>query len=183
MKKQNPSKDQLSKSIERRIKHLMIRVLEKFEDIFPDDDETREGQIFKGDLRNIFNDAIRAQRDELNDYSIEYRPLRIDNDNTLAITQTFIQTVQLIEFGFTINEIPYLKIFSSLEHARELEAIRSELGTGVLYELEDKLILEITGVQSCIDSVLPCLDKYRFHASVKPKYKEWRQKIVNKYTE
>ena len=66
--KNNPSRDQLTKSLDRRIRHLMIRSLEKFEDRFPDLDDTREGQIYKGDIRNAFNDVIRAQRDELREY-------------------------------------------------------------------------------------------------------------------
>jgi hypothetical protein len=105
--KYNPSRDQLGKSTERRIKSLMIRTLEKFESLFPDIDNSHEGQLFKGDIRNIFNDAIRAQRSEFDDYSIEYRPLRMNPDNTLAITQSFIQTVQLMEFGFTPCDEPF----------------------------------------------------------------------------
>jgi hypothetical protein len=155
----------------------MIRVLEKFEDKFPDVDDTREGQIFKGDLRNAFNDVIRAQRDELRDYDIDYRPLRLTNDNVLALTQTFMQTVQKIDF----DSKPSIKFYANFDSRRVLEALRSELGAGVIVSDQDGLVLEIIGVTSCVDCVLPIMDRYRLHASVNPRYNEWREEVVRLY--
>src|ERR1700742_5206394 len=94
--KNNPSRDQLIKSLDRRIRHLMIQTLERFEDTFPSLDAVREGQVFKGDLRTMFNDVLRAERDELRDYEVDYRPLRMDDNNTLSITHTFLQSFQKI---------------------------------------------------------------------------------------
>lgn len=180
MKKQNQSSDQLSKSLERRSMHLMIQTLQKFEDAFPDVDQTRQGGIFKADLRNMFNDVIRAQRDELNDYEVEYRPLRITGNGVLALTQSFMQTVQKVEFGWT-GEKPFLKIFSSRDHARVLDAVRIEFGAGVLYQQDDGLVLEIVGVEVCANSVLPLMDKYRLLEQVGAKYREWRVEVVRRY--
>lgn len=183
MKKQNPSLDQLSKSIERRSRHLMIQTLQKFEDAFPDVDNTRQGGIFKTELRNMFNDVIRAQRDELNDYEIEYRPLRMTDNGTLAMTQSFMQTVQKVEFGFR-NNVPFLKIFSSQDHARVLDAIRIEFDTGVLYNTSDnEIVLEIVGINECVNSVLSCMDRYRLHDKTISAYRAWRSKVVTAYQE
>jgi len=183
MNKNNQSLDQLSKSLERRSRHLMIQTLQKFEDSFPDVDQTRYGQIFKTELRNMFNDVIRAQRDELNDYEIEYRPLRISDNGTLAITQSFMQTVQKIDFGFRGNN-PYLKIFSSQDHIRVLDAIRVECNAGVLYQsFENEVVLEIVGIKTCAECVLVILDKYRLHDKTISAYREWRSKVVKVYQE
>lgn len=181
MKKQNQSLDQLSKSLERRSKHLMIQTLQKFEDNFPDVDATREGQTFKANLRNMFNDVIRAQRDELNDYEVEYRPMRITDSGALAVTQSFMQTVQKVEFGVKQGNVPFVKIFSSKEHARVLDAIRLELGAGILYHQDDGLVLEIVGIETCANCVLPLWDKYRLMERVGAKYLEWRGEVVRLY--
>lgn len=178
--KVNPSRDQLSKSLDRRIKHLMIRTLECFEDTFPDVDDTREGGIFKGNLRNMFNDVLRAQREELREYEIEYRPLRMTNDNVLAMTQGFMQSVHRV--AMTIDDdIPSIKIYASKEYSKVLEAVRSEFDAGVIYADNDDLVLEIVGVQSCVDSVLSIMDRYRLHASVRAEYKTWRDEVVRLY--
>lgn len=180
MKKNNASSDQLSKSLERRSKHLMIQTLQKFEDAFPDVDRTREGSIFKTDLRNMFNDLIRAQRDEILDYDIEYRPLRLTDNGTLAMTQSFMQSVQKIDFNFR-ETIPFIRIFSGIEHARTLDAIRMEFGAGVLCQEDGGLILEIVGTRTCANCVLPIMDKYRLHEQVRTKYLEWRGEVVSCY--
>lgn len=179
MKNNNPSKEQLSKSLDRRIRHLMITTLERFENSFPDIDSSKDGQIFKGDIRNSFNDVLRAQRDEINDYEVEYRPLRLNQDNTLAMTQTFMKTVQKILFS--VNKQPSIKIYSGLDKRSVLDAIRSEFGTGVIYEENDSLVLEIVGVQSCVDSVLFIMDRYYLHSEVRLKYQEWRRKVIEMY--
>jgi len=178
----NQSRDQLSKSLDRRVRHLMIRTLERFEDSFEDLENTRDGQIFKGDIKNSFNDVMRAQRDELRDYEIEYRPLKLNTDNTLATTRTFIETVQKVDFGFH-DDIPFVAFHASNEHGKVLDAIRSELTVGVIFINDDKnLILEIAGVEDCINRVLPIMDRYRFHPEVRIKYKEWRGELVKQYT-
>lgn len=183
MKKQNQSLDQLSKSLDRRSRHLMVQTLQKFEDAFPDVDNTRQGQVFKADLRNMFNDVMRAQRDELNDYEVEYRPLRITDNGTLAMTQSFMQTVQKVEFG-SRGSTPFMKIFSSQEHARVLDAIRIEFGAGVLYmNTATEMVLEIVGVESCVNSVLSCMDRYRLHEKIGTAYKVWRSEVVRLYQE
>ena len=177
--KNNPSRDQLTKSLDRRIKHLMIQVLQKFEDTFPGLEENVDSRIFKGDLKNAFNDVIRAQRDELRDYEIDYRPLQIRNDSMLSMTQTFIQTVQRVEFGF--YDEPYIKIYSSLENRRVLESLRNELNAGILIHENDSLVLEVVGTQSCVDSVISFMDRYCLHANVGPRYNEWRGQVVKSY--
>jgi len=184
-KKNDPSRDQLARSHDRRIKHLMIRVLQKFEDMFPDVDDTREGQIFKGDVRNAFNDVIRAQRDEIHDYDVDYRPLKMTEDNTLAMTQTFMQSVKMVHFGW--SKEPFFCIIASEGNRRVMEALRHELGAGVLFDGVDErtgeatLHLEIVGVEDCVNSVLLVMDKYRMHSDVRESYIDWRRKVVNAY--
>lgn len=179
--KTNPSREQLSKSLDRRVKHLMIRTLEKFEDTFPDLEETREGRIFKTDIRNAFNDVMRAQRDEIRDYDVEYRPLQLTDDNTLAITQTFMKTVQKVDFGFTEEETPYVEFYGDSESMAVLNALRAEMDAGILLRGQDGCSLLIAGTGAVVNSVLPIMDRYRLHGSVAPKYGEWRDEVVRVY--
>lgn len=175
--KQNPSRDQLTKSLDRRIKHLMIRVLEKFEDRFPETESTRDGQVFKSDLRNAFNDVIRAQRDELRDYQVEYRPLQLTDDNVLAVTQTFMRSVQKIDF----DEQPSIRFYTNIDNKQVLEALRSELEVGVIYQCGNECILEVCGIRDCSSSVLLMMDRYRLHPNVRSKYLTWREQIITLY--
>lgn len=179
--KQSPSRDQLTRSLDRRIKHLMIRVLEKFEDRFPDVDDTRDGQVFKGDIRTAFNDVMRAQRDELRDYDIEYRPLQLTDDNVLAITQTFLRSVQRVDFGFTESYSPYVEFYGDKNSAEVLAALRNEMEAGVIIRDQNDLSLLITGVNTIVNSVLPIVDRYRLHSKVSPQYDEWRDQVVKSY--
>lgn len=180
--KTNPSHEQLSKSLDRRIRHLMIKTLESFEEAFPQIANTSDGQRHKSGIRTIFNDIIRAQRDELLDYEVEYRPLRLSEDNILAITQTFMQTVQKIEFGMTLDSQPVFLIQASEDKLKVLDALRSELGAGVVcIDKPGIAILVVVGVEACVDSVLPVMDRYRMHADVREKYKLWREALVKLY--
>lgn len=179
--KTNPSREQLSKSLDRRVKHLMIRMLEKFEDTFPDLEETREGRIFKTDIRNAFNDVMRAQRDEIRDYDVEYRPLQLTNDNILAITQTFLRTVQKVDFGFTEDKNPYVEFYGSGESMSVLNALRAEMDAGILLNSKDEWSLLIAGTATVVNSVLPIMDRYRLHGSVAPEYGKWRDEVVRVY--
>jgi hypothetical protein len=180
MKKHNSSKEQLNKSMERRVRHLMIQTLEKFEDAFSGLDNTKEGQIFKADIRTMFNDVIRAQRDEISDYDVEFRPLKLNDNGVLVMTQAFMQTIQKINFGFKDNA-PFIKIYSSQANIKTLDAVRMEFGVGVLYFDNDNVILEIIGIDSCVNCVLPILDRYILHNSVRLQYKEWRNEVVKSY--
>jgi len=158
----------------------MIQTLEQFEDMFPDIDSTKQGHIFKGGIRNAFNDVIRAQRDELLDYEVDFRPLRMTNDNVLAMTQTFMQTVQHVEMDI-YADVPRLRIYGDKNRAKVLDSVRLEFGTGVIYQEDDRLVLEIVGTQSCVDCVLSIMDRYRLHANVHGKYQEWRSEVVRLY--
>lgn len=183
MKRQvtNQSQEQLLRSTERRIKHLMIGTLEDFEDRFPDLQDSRDGSLFKSTVRTKFNDVLRAQRDELRDYDVEYRPLRIDPDaGTLAMTRTFMETVELIQF--VKGERPGIKIYASLEKNRVLESVRNEFGAGILYLTDDaRIVLEIAGTESCAEYVLSIMDKYRLTDGVRKQYQSWRQHVVDQY--
>jgi len=157
----------------------MIRTLEKFERAFPDAQEQHASQVFKGDLRTMFNDVLRAQRDELQDYQVDYRPLRLTDDNILAMTRTFMETVQKIEFS--IETAPSIRIYAGKDKGGVLDAIRAEFGTGVLYMSGESVVLEIVGTQSCVDCVLPIMDRYRLHESKRAEYRSWRQEVVRAY--
>lgn len=173
------SSEQLLKSLERRVKHLMIDTLNKFEAYFPDMESTRQGQLFKDNIKNTFNDAMRAQRDELRDYTVEYRPLRLTDDNLLSMTQTYIQSVQKVEFG--IQNKPFVKFYVQADKAKVLDSLRLEVSAGVLYNNGNSVVFEIVGIDSCVNHAIPLLDKYRLHDSVKIKYNEWRAKVVELY--
>jgi hypothetical protein len=174
--RQNLSKDQLKKSVERRVKHLMVQTLSNFDQSF---EKSRTGDIFKSTLKTACNDVIRAQRDELNDYEVEYRPLRLTDDNVLALTKTFMETVQRIDFVEGKN--PRMIIRANKEKWKVMSAIRSEIGTGILYISGDEVRLEIVGLQSCVDFVLPVMDNYVINQDVRSRYTAWRLYIVNQY--
>ena len=175
----NESRDQLSRSLERRSKHLMIQMLESFERRFDDLSEGRDGRLFKSDIRTACNDVMRATRDELTEYTVEYTPLRLDANNVLALTRKFLETVQKVEFGF--EGAPWVRFYAGLEHSRVLGAVRSEFGDGILIDEDNTLILEIVGLDSCVRSVLPIMDKYRFQSGVRDNYTVWRKGVEDAY--
>lgn len=180
MRKDNRSRDQLIRSAERRVKHLMIQALEGFENRFEDIENTRDGQMYKASLRTAFNDAMRAQRDELYDYDVEYRPLRADVDgSTVSVTRTFLETVQKIDFGFT--ERPYIKIYGAPDRQRVIQSVRGEFAQGIVYDEDDAVVLEIVGIEPCVNCVLPIMDKYRLHAGVREKYLAWKDELIKIY--
>ncbi len=181
MRKDNASREQLIRSVDRRLRHLMISSLENFENRFQDIEDTSDGQKFKAWVRTAFNDVMRAQRDELYEYDVEYRPLSVSDDNILSVTRTFMEAVQKMEFGFIEDEIPSFKIYGGKDKGRVLQAIRTEFGQGVIYETDDSLVLEIVGIDSCANCVLSIMDRYRLHPSVREQYKDWRVKVINAY--
>lgn len=183
MRKDNASREQLIRSVDRRLRHLMIQSLENFEHRFQDIEDTGDGQKFKAFLRTAFNDVMRATRDELYEYDVEYRPLSVSDDNMLSVTRTFLETVQKMEFSFLNDDIPSFKIYSGKDKGRVMAAIRSEFGQGVIYEEGESLVLEVVGIRDCASSVLICMDNYRIHHSKRQEYVLWRKKVITLYRE
>jgi len=157
----------------------MIQTLEGFEGRFSELEDTTDGQKFKAGLRTAFNDVMRAQRDELYDYDVEFRPMRADDDRPLAVTKTFLETVQRMEFGVVVS--PFFKIYGAKDRSKVLQAIRAEFGSGVVYEQDGSLVLEIVGIDSCVNCVLPIMDRYRLHAGVREEYHQWREELIKLY--
>lgn len=173
----NKSHQLLSSSLERRLKHLMIQILTKFEYEFVAVKDSQKGIFFRNEIKTAVNDVIRATRDELRDYQIEYRPLRINDDNRLCMTAEFLESIKQIEF----TNKPSIKIKASKDKIKILDAVRDELGCGILYYLADSIILEIVGVRDCINKVVPVMDNYNLNVTVRGKYTDWRYELVSKY--
>lgn len=175
----NESKKMLSGSIERRLANVMVRLLSNFEQKFPDIKDAEPGKMFRFDIKTMLNDVIRATRDELNDYEVEYRPLKMNPDNTLSITRDFIDSVELIDFGPSYSVI----ITVDIAKAKLLDAVRNELGCGVLYIDGTKVKLIMVGLEDCINKIVPFIDKYRLTPKTREKYVIWRKEMVTLYKE
>lgn len=171
----NASRDQLIKSQDRRLKHLMIRILEGFENYR--EIETQEDLKYKAQIRTIFNDVIRAQREELREYEVEYCPLKVTNENTVIFTNQFLNNVHQIHYGFRAQK-PYISIYGDI---RTLEALRAQFSSGVIFMEETKSVLEIVGLDNCINSVLPHIDKYLLASGSRLDYKKWRLEVIGIY--
>lgn len=180
------SKEVLTESIERRMKHIMVQLLDQFDNRFNALSGEERGRLFKFDIKNQFNDAIRATRDEIRDYDIEYRPVRMNENNTLSVTKTFMEGIQSITFTDpTLNSEPGMRIVAKGEpqYARILEAIRRELGHGIVYKDQHGVYnFHIQGLDICIKSVIPFMDLYKLCSSVQAEYTFWRRKVVGKYS-
>ena len=158
----------------------MVQLLEGFERRFPNLEGTRAAQTFKGDIKTACNDLMRCTRDELREYVIEYTPLRLDENSTLSLTREFLQTIQCVEFG--LDTCPWICFYAGDDRRRVLEAVRAEFDEGVLFEVgENEIVLQIVGLNSCIKSVLPIMDKYRFQPGVRSEYEIWRKEVVKTY--
>ncbi len=175
------SKEVLTESLERRMKHIMVQLLNQFDDRFPDLTDSQHGRLFKFDIKNQFNDAIRATRDEVRDYDIEYRPVRFNPDNTLSVTKAFIEGIQTITF---IDTRPGMDIYvaNTQQNLRILQAIRRELGGGIVcLEGTGSLAFRIHGLEQCINSVIPFMDLYNLLTDVQVEYVAWKKKIISWY--
>lgn len=168
------SRKVLSSSIERRMKHVMVRMLGEFDKRFPDTDA---GNLFKVDLKHAMNDMIRASRDEINDYDVEYRPVRLRPDNTLSITREFIQSIECVSFSDTPIS---LAIMADKSKAKVLDALRNELDVGITYISGDQIVFKVCGIRDCL-LTLPFLDKYRLTPDVRDQYVKWRSNLVYSY--
>jgi hypothetical protein len=177
--KKNRSQDQLNASLKRRLTHLMVTSLSKFEETYPELQKDNDAGRFKGTIKTVFNEAIRATSDELNDYEIDYRPLRV-NDSAITLTRTFMETVEKVDFVFTHDNIPSILIYASGDKVSVLDAIRAELEVGIVYKEGDELILSIAGIDDCVQ-VVPAFDKYRMLPEVRERYRNWRKNIVQFY--
>lgn len=177
---QSRSKQVLTSSIERRQRHIMVRLMNEFEKRFPEMAMSNPGNLFKIDIKHMMNDAIRATRDEINDYDVEYRPLRVREDNTLSMTKEFMETIECIEFEW--EDRTFLQITADKSRAKILEALRIELGVGVTSLNDDgKVVYVVAGVEDCLET-LPFFDRYRLAAMVRDQYVSWREHLVYSYS-
>jgi len=179
---QKTSKEILTESIERRMKHVMVQLLKQFEERFPALSDDQYGRLFKFDIKNQFNDAMRATRDEIRDYDVEYRPMRFNPDNTLSVTRAFMESINTITFNDTR---PGMRICTgnNPQNFRILEAIRREFGAGIVYkENNGCYTFDIYGLDNCINVVIPFMDLYKLLSSVQTEYQAWRKKVVTMYS-
>jgi hypothetical protein len=157
----------------------MVQILEGFERRFDDLADSHDGRLFKSDIKTACNDVMRSTRDELREYTVEYTPLRLDENNVLSLTRQFLETVQRVEFGH--GNVPWIRFYAGPDHGKILGAVRSEFGDGVLIAEDAGLVLEIVGLDSCVRSVLPTMDKYRFQQGVREHYVTWRKGVEHAY--
>jgi hypothetical protein len=156
----------------------MVTTLSKFEDAYPDLQRQDDARRFKGTVRTVFNEAIRATSDELTDYEIDFRPLRV-TDSAITLTRTFMETVQKVDFTL-LNDVPCIEIHAGLNKVSVLNAIRAELEGGIVYKNDEDLVLSIAGVDDCVE-VIPAFDKYRMLPDVRERYRDWRENVVKLY--
>lgn len=172
MKKQDG--DVLNASLQRRLKHLMVQILDSCDSRLMDVPADILN-LFKVDIKHGFNDAIRANDSELRDYDIHYRPARINPDNTLFLTRAFIENLDSIKFSPLA-----IHFVGKYADYRILNSFRSEIGVGVVYVLGNQTWYSIEGVTDCVN-LIPILDKLSVKPLIQDKYQEWRQEIINQY--
>lgn len=175
------AKDILSSSLEKRLRHAMVQTLNEFDDRFDDLSDSDRGRLFKIDLKNMFNDIIRANRDELVDYDITYRPIRLRPDNILYTTNQFMEAIEVIEFSPNETENPWFRIYADPSKITIFDAIRDEFKVGVSMFENNKITYNVCGITDCL-KILPFLDRYKLLSSVRQKYNVWRDNLVHLYT-
>lgn len=172
------SRDILSGSIRKRCLSMMAGLLSNFEELHPETKDLPQGTKYRAFVKDRVNDVLRATLQELTDYDIEYRPLKLGNDNILSVTAEFLESVDRVDF----SDAPSVKIQAAKSHAKVLDAVRSTIGAGVLYASDaDSVIFEVVGVADCINYMVPIMDKYRLTPDVRTKYVKWRRNLVAAY--
>lgn len=169
-------RDVLTKSLTRRFRHAMVRILDEYDARHPDSDGDT-GKLFKVDVKNMLNDMIRCTSSEMGDYDVSYRPVRFNNDNSLSVTRTFLESLERVEFG----DEPSVRFIADMSRRNVLQSLRDELGAGVLYQYGDSCVYVVTGAEACIDFAIPFLDRYKLHGSKQAEFKEWRKGLVEAY--
>lgn len=179
--KKDSSRNQLSKSLQRRLNHMMIQVLTQFENQFSEVKDDKPGSLYRFNVRNVVNDVIRASQQELQDYDIDYRPLRVRGDSVLSMTKEFMESIESIDFIWK-DGTPGVHIHANQDRMRILAAVRSELECGVIYsDGYGDLVLSVFGIEDCIDSMVPFLDKFTLISGVRQGYQDWRADLVARY--
>jgi len=168
--------DILSRSVERRFKHVMVRILDEYDNRHQES-ESDIGRLFKIDVRNLLNDMIRCTNSEMRDYEVQYRPIKFNNDNTLSVTRTFLSSLEVIDF----NDSPSVTFRAHHTKRNVIQSMRDELGAGVIYRDGEDIIYSIVGASACIDFVLPFLDRYRLTNTKAEEFRAWRARLVNNY--
>lgn len=170
------SKTQLSHSVERRLNNVMVTILDQFEYLFSDLKDSDDGKKFRFNIKNILNDVIRASKAELDEYTVEYRPLRIEG-NTFSLSKSSLDLFQEVKF----YSRGIVELIADIKKIKELNAVREELGVGVLRKNNDSVSLIISGVNNCINKVIPFLDCYTLISKYRSEYSSWREIMVKEY--
>lgn len=175
MRRKQTSRDVLTKSVETRMRHCMVALLEQFDKRFPDN---AQGGLFKNDIKNKMNDMIRCTREEMRDYDIEHRPLKIAPDGHVSVTRTFIEALE----GIGFSDTPRVQLRAAQDRLQVLQSVRNELGAGIVHTDGEQAYLTISGSADCVNYAVPFLDKYALTSNVRAAYKQWRARLVTDYT-
>jgi hypothetical protein len=168
--------DVLIASLQRRLKHLMVRVLDESDNRLTGAVDPSVLEAFKVDIKHGFNDAIRANDSEIRDYEINYRPIRWNPDNSLFMTRTFIENLQSITFS-----AESVTFTSKADDYRILASLRDEVGAGVVNFDKDIACYRVVGLNDCINHIIPLLDRLTLKQLIQSDYQAWRQEIVKAY--
>ncbi len=175
MKRKLDSRTVLTNSVVRRLRHAMVRCLDEYDRRH---EHSEAGEIFKTDMKNMLNDMMRCTHTEMQDYEVHFRPVKLRGDNSLFVTKAFIEGLEVIDF----TDTPSVRFYAHQQHQNCIHSLRAELGAGVTYMEGDKWVLEVVGERSCVDDVLPFLDRFRMQRQVRENYVAWRKKLVERYT-
>lgn len=175
----NRNKEILKDGIARRIKHVFVSALSEIEKQFPDIVNNKKWQIARFNILTVGNDALKATKQELDEYQNETNILDVKRSDQGLNIKMSMDLVELLH-----NAMFYdlgITIFAMNEAQEKcLSRLLQELNCGAIDMEDNKLFYHIYGLKTCID-VLSILDKLAWPVDIRAKYVIWRKNVVNLY--
>ncbi len=174
------SKDKLlSENLTRRMRRSYTSILEEVESQFPNILTTKQWEIARYNILNISNDAIRATKQELEEFAGESNTFNVKKiESGVSVKQSF-DFLQLLN-NIIFSSLGFSIFANCIAQEKCLNVLFKELNCGAIDYEDGRLVYCVFGLETCIN-VLSILDNMAWPIEIKEKYINWRKKLIVQY--
>lgn len=164
----------LMDDVENRISLLYAKFFELMEKETPDVVKGDKWPSIRVKILDLANAIIRANREDMVDYDIKYRPFRIDQETSnVKMSNSVLNVMNHARF---FDDPVSMSVVAPLKYTNVLEAVCDEIGKGRVW-IKNGVCALCLDKRDCLE-IIPVLNKVPFKSSLRKEYIKWRDLLT-----
>lgn len=166
--------EMLELSVQRKIKSIYAKSLDEIEKHLPEVISDTRYEVIRNNILNHGNDSLRAFKNEIRSYRIEYKPIERVN-NEMKVEKEILDIIMRANFSYFKK--PVVKLTSSKKGL--LEAIRNEISAGILVYISNENYELVLAGMEIVRVFIPVFS--RFYSADNQTYSKWLGQVYDYY--